>query len=246
MSISQFFQRMPAWEIPTVEGFFFPTCPLHQVYNLYCRQPWWVTKTASWWLQEREQEGARRYLFPPIQNIEIQFIAGHMSQRKQLSAAVDLRGSNLISMTRCHWHFSGMSGNGLAWRSGPPVLVSNGWLWGRGPVSDGRKSESHFFKHFFVVVDGHFLVIAAPWFFLFLLLLLSPSGVLVTQLGVRGFDLCQLPWCKYSYLGYQPDVSEYGVGKIQDMHVIGFQEPARSLFQQYYTGPCLTHTVSRG
>lgn len=47
----------------------------------------------------REQNGARRYLFPPIQNIEIQFIAGHMSQRKQLSAAVDLRGSNLISMT---------------------------------------------------------------------------------------------------------------------------------------------------
>lgn len=162
MSISQFFQRMPAWEIPTVEGFFFPTCPLHQVYNLYCRQPWWVTKTASWWLQEREQEGARRYLFPPIQNIEIQFIAGHMSQRKQLSAAVDLRGSNLISMTWCHWHFSGTSGNGLAWRSGPPVLVSKGWLWGRGPVSDGRKSESHFFKHFFCCCGWTFLGSCCP------------------------------------------------------------------------------------
>lgn len=56
-----------------------------------------MTKNASWQVQEGEHKGARRYLFPPIQNIEIQFTAGHMSQRKQLLAAVDLRGSNLIS-----------------------------------------------------------------------------------------------------------------------------------------------------
>jgi hypothetical protein len=88
-----------------------------------------VTKNASWQLQQREQARPRSYLFPPIQNIEIQFIAGHMSQRKQLSAAVDLRGSNLLSMSwvslTLFWHVR----NGLARGSGFPVLVLQSWLW---------------------------------------------------------------------------------------------------------------------
>lgn len=136
---------------------------------------------------------------------------------------------------------------GMGWHEGVALLFLSLMAgFGGGGLFQMAEKVIVTFSNIFFVVDGHFLVIAAPGFFLFLLLLPSPSGVLVTQLGVGGFDSCQLPQCKYSYLGYQPDVSEYGIGKTQDMCVIAFQEPARSLFQQHYTAPCLTYTVSRG
>lgn len=72
--------------------------------------------------------------------------------------------------------------------------------------------ESLFQKSFFLVGE-HSLVIAVPGFLLFLLLLSSLSGVLVNQLRARGSDLHQFPWYKYSYFDYQPDVTDYGIGK---------------------------------
>lgn len=142
-------------------------------------------KNASWQCREREQKEARRYLFLPIQNIEIQFLAGHMSQRKQLLAAVDLRGSSLISVTRVSlallrhvWEWVGM----MEWPcSSLPRALALG-----GPVSDGRKNDRLTLWKIFFVVDGHSLIIAAPGFLLFLFLSFSLGGVLVNQLSNKG------------------------------------------------------------
>lgn len=130
----------------------------------------------------------------------------------------------LISMT---WlsHSSGTSGSGSAWSSSPPVLFPKAWPWVGLFQRAENVIESLFQKSFFLV-GGHSLVIAAPGFLLFLLLLSSLSGVLVNQLGVGGSDLRQFPWCKYSPFDYQPDVTEYGVGKTQDLCVTAFHVPA--------------------
>ena len=103
-------------------------------------------KNASWQPQEREQKGARRYLFLPIQNIEVQFLAGHMSQRQRLPAAVDLRGSRPSPVTRASlallihvWEQAGME----EW---PCCSLPWGLDLG-GPASDGRKKrETHSVK----------------------------------------------------------------------------------------------------
>lgn len=86
----------------------------------------------------REQKGARRYLFLPIQNIEVQFLTGHMSQRQRLPAAVDLRGSSPSPVTRVSlallmhvWEQVGM-------KEWPCCSLPWGLALG-GPASDGRK-----------------------------------------------------------------------------------------------------------
>lgn len=54
---------------------------------------------------------------------------------------------------RCHWPSSGPSGNGLAWRSGPPILFPKGWLWA-GLLQVAEKAiEPLFQKSFLLWID---------------------------------------------------------------------------------------------
>lgn len=147
MSASPFCQCIPALEPPTAKDFFLPTRPFHQGSNLHCRKPWWVTKNASWQPQEREQKGARRYLFLPIQNIEVQFLAGHMSQRQRLPAAVDLRGSSPSPVTWVSLALLTHVWEQVGMKEWPCCSLPWGLALG-GPASDGRKKwETHSVKN---------------------------------------------------------------------------------------------------
>ena len=231
MSVSPFFQRIPALEPPIAEDFFLPTCPLHQVSNFHYRKPWWVTKKRQLAVPGKGAEGSKEISFSACSEHWNPISRWPHEPKK---AAPSSCWSERLQSHLCDPGATGtpQARLGMGWHEGMALLFSSlrtgfGWACFRWQ----KKWETHSVK----------TLLCCGWTFLdnccprvpplsipFILTWWCAGKPALQQRKEKALicSICQFPWCKYSYLGYQPGAAEYGVGKTGDMCVIVFRGPA--------------------